>query len=54
MRDLFRKANQDIKTHQQLLPNTIGGFDKAVKKLQAHVNDEKEVNSVEGVLFYAK
>lgn len=54
MRDLFRKANQDLKTHQQLLPNTIGGFDKAVKKLQAHVNDEKEVSSVEGVLFYAK
>jgi superfamily II DNA/RNA helicase len=54
MRDLFRKANQDLKTHQQLLPNTIGGFERAVKKLQAHVNDEKEVSSVEGVLFYAK
>lgn len=54
MRDLFRKANQDLKTHQQLLPNTIGSFDKAVKKLEAYVNDEKEVSSVDGVLFYAK
>jgi len=54
MRDLFRKANQDLKTHQQLLPNTIGSFDKVVKKLEAYINDEKEVSSVEGVLFYAK
>ena len=54
MRDLFRKANQDLKVHQQLLPNTIGAFDEAVKKLQSHVNDEKEVDSVDGVLFYAK
>ena len=54
MRDLFRKASQDLKTHQQLLPNTIGGFERAVKKLQAHLNDEKEVTSIEGVLFYAK
>jgi len=54
MRDLFRKANLDLKSHQQLLPNTISGFEKAVKKLATHVNDEKEVSSVEGVLFYAK
>jgi superfamily II DNA or RNA helicase len=54
MRDLFRRANTDLKSHQQLLPNTISGFEKAVKKLAAHVNDEKEVRSVEGVLFYAK
>lgn len=54
MRDLFRKANLDLKSHQQLLPNTIIGFEKAVKKLETHVNDEKEVSSVEGVLFYAK
>ena len=31
MRDLFRKANQDLKTHQQLLPNTIGSFRKQSK-----------------------
>lgn len=54
MRDLFRKANLDLKTHQQLLPNTINGFEKAVAKLEAHKSDEKEVSSVEGVLFYAK
>lgn len=54
MRDLFRKANQDLKTHQQLLPNTINGFEKAVAKLEAHESEEKEVSSVEGVLFYAK
>jgi superfamily II DNA or RNA helicase len=54
MRDLFRKANLDLKSHQQLLPNTISGFEKAVKKLATHVNDEKEVSSVEGVLLYAK
>jgi hypothetical protein len=54
MRDLFRHANQDLKTHQQLLPGTISGFDKAVKKLDEHKNDEKEVTKVEGVLFYAK
>jgi len=54
MRDLFRRANLDLKSHQQVLPNTISGFEKAVKKLEAHVNDEKEVSSVEGVLFYAK
>jgi len=54
MRDLFRKANLDLKLHQQLLPNTISGFEKAVRKLEAYVNDEKEVSSVEGVLFYAK
>jgi len=54
MRDLFRKANTDLKSHQQLLPNTISSFDKAVKRLATHVNDEKQVNSTEGVLFYAK
>ncbi len=54
MRDLFRKANLDLKSHQQLLPSTINGFEEAVKKLEAYINDEKEVNSVEGVLFYAK
>lgn len=54
MRDLFLQANRDLKTHQQLLPSTIGGFEKAVRKLEAHVNDVKEVSSVEGVLFYAK
>ena len=54
MRDLFLQANRDLKTHQQLLPSTIGGFEKAVRKLETHVNDVKEVSSVEGVLFYAK
>ena len=54
LRDLFRKANQDLKAHQQLLPNTINGFEKAVARLETHKSDEKEVSSVEGVLFYAK
>lgn len=54
MRDLFRKANQDLKTHEQLLPSTINSFENAVSKLEAHKSDVKEVSSVEGVLFYAK
>lgn len=54
MRDLFRKANQDLKTHGQLLPNTINDFEKTTAKLETHKSDEKEVSSVEGVLLYAK
>lgn len=54
IRDLFLQANRDMKTYQQLLPNTISGFEKAVKILTTYSNDEKEVNSVEGVLFYVK
>lgn len=54
MRDLFRKAKNDIKLHEQLLPKTINGFEKAVVDLDKQKSDKKEVRSVEGVLFYVK
>jgi len=54
MRDLFNMANRDLKVREQLLPSTIDKFDKAVSRLETRINDEKLVNRVDGVLFYAK
>lgn len=51
---LFDKANSEIKTQNQILPNTIAGFEKAVIKLEQYSSDEKEVTTVEGLLYYAR
>ncbi len=54
VKKLFDAANRDLKARGQILPNTIAGFEKAVRKLEQYGNDEKEVATVEGLLYYAK
>lgn len=54
VKKLFDAANRDLKSQGQLLPNTIAGFEKAVRKLEQYDGDEKEVTTIEGLLYYAK
>lgn len=54
VKKLFDAANRDLKTQGQILPNTIAGFEKAVRRLEQFSSDEKEVTTVEGLLYYAK
>jgi len=51
---LFDAANLNLKANGQILPNTIAGFEKAVRKLEQYTNDEREVTTVDGLLYYAK
>ncbi|HEU4966402.1 MAG TPA: SNF2-related protein [Candidatus Saccharimonadales bacterium] len=54
VKKLFDTANRDLKGQGQLLPSTIAGFEKTVHKLEKYGNDEREVTSAEGTLYYAK
>lgn len=53
-KQLFDTANRDLKTHDQLLPSTIAGFEKLVVRLSRFSTDAKEVTETTGMLYYAK
>ena len=49
---MFLAANRELKTHNQLLPNTFESFVKLSKELALSKSEEKTIEEVEAVLFY--
>ncbi len=51
---LFRDANNDLKTFDQLRPVTLDRFTSLVKELTKEEKADKTVDDINTILFYAK